>query len=581
MRQFWTGAVTAAALVMVAASCDAPSTGPIPVATVVIAPGTIVLQSGADTTVSASVLGPGGAPIAGRVVVWASADPAVVTVTGAGELAASLVLGPTARQSSISASSGGRSGSATVLVLPSVVDTLRLAPLGDPLEDGDVIPIEATLTDALGNILTGRSITWVSRDVAVARVDAGGVVRPTPFLGGGPQSTWIVATIAALSDSVEVSVVPTTIESVSITPGTPYLAPGWTKQLRGTALTGAGIPIGDVDVTWEALDPAVVTVSASGQASAQAIGSGRIVGSALGFADTVTVNVTTCGAAPAGDYLLEVRYVGTAPSAQIQEAFTCAVARLRAVIRAPLTSVPFVNENISDCVSGQVLNETIPGLLILALVEPIDGPGQVLGSAGPCYLRNSNVLPVVGRMRFDSADMQELLDEGSLPSVILHEMLHVVGVGTLWDPSMLNLNAGIGATPRFTGPLARAACVQEHGGATPCANWVPLENCQDLDPQLGCGIGTINSHWKESVFANELMTGFLDAVSNPFSAMSIQALADMGYGVDVQQSNDYRIPGAALRASVPGSARSRRLPAPTRPTRFVDALGRSTIIAPF
>lgn len=579
MRKFWTGAVGAVAVV--AASCDAPSTGPIPVATVVIAPGTIVLQSGADTIVVASVLGPSGAPIAGRVVAWAAENPAVVTVTGAGQLAASLVLGGVARQSTISASSGGRSGTATVVVMPSVVDTLRLAPIADPLEDGDAVPVVATLTDSLGNVLSGRTISWSSRDVAVARVDAGGVVRPTPFLGGGPQSTWIVAAIGAFLDSVEVIVVPTTIASVSVTPGAAYLAPGWTKQLRGTALTGAGVALANVDVTWEALDAAIVTVSAAGQATAQAVGTARIVGSVVGFTDTVSVTVTSCGAAPAGEYVLEVRFVGPAPAAAVQEAFACAAARLRAVIRAPLTPVPFTNESISDCVTGQELNESVPGLLVLATVEPIDGPGQILGSAGPCYLRNSNSLPVVGRMRFDSADLQALLDEGSLSSVILHEMLHVVGVGTIWDPSFLNLNAGIGATPRFTGPLARAACVQEHGGAIPCANWVPLENCLDLNPQLGCGTGTINSHWKESVFANELMTGFLNDAFNPFSAMSIQALADMGYGVDVQQSNDYRLPGADLRASMRLGQTPRRLPEPTRPTRLVDALGRSTFIAPF
>lgn len=581
MRQFWKGAVGATVLVAVAASCDAPSTGPVPVATVVIAPGAVVLQSGADTTMMAQVLGPSGAPIAGRVVSWTAGDPAIVTITGAGEVAASLVLGGIARQTTIVASSGGRSGQATITVMPSAVDTLRLAPLGDPLEDGDAVPVVATLTDSLGNILTGRAITWTSRDVAVARVDVNGVVRPTPFLGGGPQSTWIVAAIGALADSIEVSVLPTTIESVTVSPGSPYLAPGWTKQLRGTARTGAGVPLDDVDITWETLDPAVVTVSASGQADAQSLGSGRIVGSVLGYADTVTVTVTSCGAAPGGDYALEVRFVGPAPTAAVQEAFACAAARLRAVIRTSLSSVIFTNENISECVSGQVLNETVPALLILATVEPIDGPGQVLGSAGPCYLRNNDLLPVVGRMRFDSADMQELLDEGSLPSVILHEMLHVVGVGTIWDASLLNLNAGIGATPRFTGPLARAACVDDAGGSTPCANWVPLENCQDLNPQLGCGLGTINSHWKESVFGNELMTGFLDPVANPFSSMSIQALADMGYGVDVQQSNDFMVPGAALRRSSLLAAPTIRMPAPLRPTRLVDALGRSTPILPF
>ncbi len=578
MRQFWKGAVGAAALMAVAGSCDTPSTGPVPVATVVVAPGSVVLQSGADTTVTASVIGPSGAPIEGRLVLWAAADSGVVTVTGAGEVAASLVLGGIARQTVVSATAGGRTGTATITVLPSVVDTLRLTPIGDPLEDGDVVPVEATLTDSLGNILTGRTIMWTSRDIAVARVDAQGVVRPTAFLGSDPRTTWIVAAVGDVSDSVEVSVLPTTIESVTVSPGEPFLAPGWTKQLRATARTGSGAAVNGVDFTWEALDAAVVSVNGTGRSEALALGTGRVVAAALGFADTVTVSVTSCGAAPPGEYQLEVRYVGATPSAAVQDAFNCAAARLRAVIRAPLSSISFVNEDIGQCVSGQVLNEVVPGLLVLASVEAIDGPGGVLGSAGPCYLRNSNLLPVVGRMRFDSADLNELIEEGTLSSVILHEMLHVVGVGTIWDSNFLNLNAGLGSTPRFTGPLARTACVEEHGGAIPCANWVPLENCQDLAEGTVCGVGTINSHWKESVFDTELMTGYLDPDSTPFSAMTIQALADMGYGVDVDQSNDYLVPGATLRAASPLRGPQRRMPAPIRPTHVVDPFGRSTPI---
>lgn len=570
-----------AVLVGAAAACEAPSGGPAPVAAVTVTPGSVLLQSGADTALEAEVLGPSGAPLAGRTVTWSIADPTVASLAADGEVVATYVLGALARQTVVTATAGGRTGQATVTVAPSAVDTIRLAPLGDPLEDGDEIQLVAILTDSVGNELTGRSIGWDSRDDAVARVSISGVVRPTPFLGSAPDTTWVIASSGGRADSVEVVVLPTTVESVDVTPGAPFLAVGWSKRLRASARTAAGATVDGVDATWEALEPAIVSVSTDGEAVAHELGTARIVASALTFADTVTITVTSCGAAPAGDYVLEVRYVGAAPNQAVQDAFSCAVARLRAAIRGSLSTVAFANQDISGCSPGVVLNENVPGLLILARIEAIDGPGAVLGSAGPCFLRNSNLLPVVGRMRFDEADMQGLVEDGSLASVVLHEMLHVLGIGTIWDPGFKNLIAGIGTVPRFLGPLARQACVEEHGGATPCANWVPVEDCAGLSPALGCGVGTINTHWKETIFETELMTGYLDAVFNPFSAMTIQSLADMGYSVDADQGNDYTVPSAALRSLQSRVAIPRRMPEPTRPTHRVDDAGRLIPILPF
>ena len=86
-------------------------------------------------------------------------------------------------------------------------------------------------------------------------------------------------------------------------------------------------------------------------------------------------------------------------------------------------------------------------------------------------------------------------------------MLHIVGIGTLWNRRGILADSGL-ATVRVTGPLAAAACVNDHGGAAVCTgNAVPAENCLNLDPALTCGAGTIDSHWRESLFRNELMTG--------------------------------------------------------------------------
>ena len=75
----------------------------------------------------------------------------------------------------------------------------------------------------------------------------------------------------------------------------------------------------------------------------------------------------------------------------------------------------------------------------------IDGPGLILGQAGPCYFRGSGSFPnliSIGIMTFDTFDLAALSAQGELNDVILHEMGHVLGFGTLWSNfSLLNLSA--------------------------------------------------------------------------------------------------------------------------------------------
>lgn len=73
---------------------------------------------------------------------------------------------------------------------------------------------------------------------------------------------------------------------------------------------------------------------------------------------------------------------------------------------------------------------SINQLYIAAEIRPIDGVGGTLGSAGYCgaFLTNSDnglLMPVIGRMFFDTADMENMASNGQLENVILHEMAHV------------------------------------------------------------------------------------------------------------------------------------------------------------
>jgi Leishmanolysin len=63
---------------------------------------------------------------------------------------------------------------------------------------------------------------------------------------------------------------------------------------------------------------------------------------------------------------------------------------------------------------------------------------------------------------------------------------------------------------------------------------VPVENSG--------GLGTADSHWRETVFRNELMSGFIAAPGNPLSRMTAASLGDLGYQVDVDAGEPYVLP---------------------------------------
>jgi len=178
-------------------------------------------------------------------------------------------------------------------------------------------------------------------------------------------------------------------------------------------------------------------------------------------------------------------------------------------------------------------------MVIMAQGQDIDGPGKILGQAGPTNLRPSNAgaaafLPVTGKMMFDTADLADMETRGTLKDVITHEMGHVLGIGTVWPMKKL-LKGASSNNPTFTGHGAMIEFGKLKG--TNVATLVPVENTG--------GQGTRNSHWRESLFRNELMTGFVSTPGNPLSAMTIASLADLGYVVNAMVAEPYALPDVA------------------------------------
>jgi hypothetical protein len=349
--------------------------------------------------------------------------------------------------------------------------------------------------------------------------------------------------------------------------------------------TGASVQLSAtiLDVVTRAV-PGTLTWSSPADTIAAVDANGLVDGIAPGVVDIVASN-----GGPQADGSARVTVIGNGfditlraaagtqdPSPSVLAAFVNAKARWESVVTGDLQN-HLVQQPAVSC--APVINEVIDDLLIIVYVDTIDGPGNVLGQAGPCWLRTGGPsvgMPLTGIMEFDIEDIEDLDADGLLEDVIVHEMGHVLGIGIapgfgiLWDNFLVpSACDDTSVDPYFDGTFAVAA-FDAAGGTGYTGNKVPVE-----DTGLE---GTICSHWRESVFANEMMTGWIDPTYNPLSAITVASLADIGYTVDASGADPYTLPsgaGAALRTG--GIAVNNDIR--RGPLYMVDEQGRVSVIA--
>ena len=622
-----------------ASSGSAQSVAPIMVsqaaASVVLSADTLEFVSLGDTaTVGVTVLDAAAQPITGASVTWTSSDGSVASVSVSG-LLTSLTNGA----STITATSGTASATATVAVaqVTSTValdaDTVAFASLGDTLR------LTATVSDANDAVISGASVTWASSDVAVATVDADGLV--TSVTNGSATITATSGTASATAE-VEVTQVAATItlSSIDLT----LALVGDTSTVTATVLDALGETISGATVMWASSDTAVATVSVTGLVTAVANGNATITATSgtgqtaqqalslnvldqasltvgvpvtglsaeidqellfrvdvagpttltvsfnapngdadlyvaegarpgfredyLGCRSTSPISVESCqvpfaegtyhilvhaydqGAGFSGGtitvtegealipYDIELVFVENGTQSQ-EDAFTAAAAKWTQIIVADVPDVDIALP-ADYCMEGQpIFDQLLDDVVIFVDIGFIDGQGGTLGQAGPCITRSGSNQTMFGIMQFDEADLVGLEANGQLESVILHEIGHVLGIGTHWNRAGLLQNPSLpdnsGADTHFVGPNALTA-FDNIGGGNFVGSKVPVEN------EAGQGSG--DSHWRETTMDTELMTPFLDLLA-PLSEVTIASLKDLGYGVDLSQGDNFFLPSVS------------------------------------
>lgn len=244
----------------------------------------------------------------------------------------------------------------------------------------------------------------------------------------------------------------------------------------------------------------------------------------------------------------KITLVNVGKETKYDDVFKAAAGRWQQIILTDLAN--FSNPDGVDLTRGRIENFTYTGpvddVIIFHRTAPIDGPGKVLGSAGPLVTRRSDGTPISGRMTFDSDDIDRLSPE-DLNYVILHEMAHVLGVGSTWTlTGCLDPASCEPGTDSFAPYLCGGA--QREFNAAGCEGRLPVETL--LGPGSAC------SHFREKTLINELMTPSLQSGQyNALSRITIGAMEDVygSDGVDYSTADPYTCPSPAEQARAESS----------------------------
>jgi len=221
-------------------------------------------------------------------------------------------------------------------------------------------------------------------------------------------------------------------------------------------------------------------------------------------------------AAPAPGFQIDVVFPDSSLTPSQQLVFKQAAARWSQIIVGDLPDVTVDNVVIDD-------------IRISARGESIDGQYGTLGTGGPTNIKPGARPPAQGQMTFDTADLPRMERDGTLLPVILHEMGHAFGLGTLWS---------------FRDLLGSRGYV----GANALREYRSIFGIPDAPAVPVAGSG----HWDEGVLKNELMTPMAEQPGTPMpiSRITVGALQDLGYSVNYAAADPYSAPGSTTTVTV-------------------------------
>ena len=252
------------------AKINVAKTPPAAVGSISISLDDATLNVGQLAHAQATTVDVNGQVVTGRSITWTIDNPSVATaVATSGDKAN--VTGRGQGTALLTATSEGVSKSVPLTVAMAPVQTVAVNLTSTNILPGQTTQATATLKDALGNVLTGRVVTWSSLDPSIATVSATGVVT-----GISSGAVIIRATSEGQTGDGTETVGVAPVATVTVGLANSSLAPGQTTQASAVARDASGNVLTGRFVAWSSLNTSVATVSTSGVVTAVAAGSATI-----------------------------------------------------------------------------------------------------------------------------------------------------------------------------------------------------------------------------------------------------------------------------------------------------------------
>jgi uncharacterized protein YjdB len=262
-------------------------------------PTPISLVVGGTQQLSITLLGPGGQVITNKIATLLSNNNAIATVSATG-----LVRAVAPGSFAIVASSGNVqvSISGTVAAAsPAAIASVTVTPAISQGATGTTQQFTATVRDASGNILIGRTITWGSSNNAVATAVNGVVSLLTAGTVAISATSEGVTGAATLTVTASAAVV----DTVTVAPSSFAGDVGETVQLVASPKDASANVLAGKTITWSSDAPSIATVSATGLVTMVGAGSVTITatcetieGDSTGTVTAAEVPVATVVVAP-------------------------------------------------------------------------------------------------------------------------------------------------------------------------------------------------------------------------------------------------------------------------------------------
>lgn len=266
-----------------------------------------------------------------------------------------------------------------------------------------------------------------------------------------------------------------------------------------------------------------------------------------------------CGeeAWPTGDFNIELVFVERPGDEELSPAdkdvFQRAVKRWEQVILNDMPPVNYTHQPKSEWSSFLQTRIEVQDVVddLRVFVRIMDLGENIAGSSTVTWVRTDGNVPILAEMAIAPGYKNDF-------SLIMHELAHCLGFdSSMWEDFGL-LNA---RDNTFSGALTRIVFLILAGG-TYQDRYVPLVD---------------GAHWDGGILGDELMiSGWVWPYEAPLSIVTLAAMSDMGYEVNLEAADTYFLP--KLAAAKPLVESPMRCHIQRRPIRVADANGQEVKI---